>query len=246
MRATLSLLLVASAGCRGDATTPTTPTSPASPPSTAATSPPSCAARSATHRAGDRVGEHGMAVFGRRGGYFLEHIPMYKPPHDEQIVMRVSLRSATGAPLDVDLSDQGYSVRPRAPFSLDDLVLGARATFAGDLHRGNFEASGPVLLSGVTVAVDAVLVARRLPSADPQAPAYYVVGDGTGTAYATNAIRDARGIQQILRLDRFPRPLPADCALPLTEAEARELVESAGAVPLWCLRPPEYVEPCGS
>src|SRR3954447_23230882 len=106
------LLLVA--GCRGDATTATTPT-----PSPSA----SCAARSGAHRAGDRVGTHGMVVFGRRGGYFLEHIPMYSPPHDEQLVMRVSLHTAAGAPLDADLSDQGYSLQPATKFSLDDLVL---------------------------------------------------------------------------------------------------------------------------
>src|SRR5512147_3160612 len=122
------LLLVA--GCRGDATTPP-PEHP---------SPSSCAARSAAHRAGDRVGTHGMVVFGRRGGYFLEHIPMYSPPHDEQLVMRVSLHTAAGAPLDADLSDQGYSLQPATTFSLDELVLREHAGFAGDIHRGNFEA----------------------------------------------------------------------------------------------------------
>ena len=184
-----------------------------------------------------------MLVFGRRGGYFLEHIPMYSPPHDEQLVMRVSLRTAAGAPFDADLSDQGYSMRPTTSFSLDDLVLRERASFVGDLHRGNFEAGGPVLHPGLTVTIDAVLVSRRLPAADGASPAYYVVGDGAGTAYATNAIRESRGNQQIVRLGAFRRPLPAHCALALTDAEARELVD-ASAPTLWCLRPPDFVEPC--
>ena len=185
-----------------------------------------------------------MVVFGRRGGYFLEHIPMYSPPHDEQLVMRVSLRGAAGAPLDADFSDQGYSLEPAARLSLDDLVLREHASFVGDIHRGNFEAGGPVIHPGVTVAIDQILVARRLPAADRAAPAYYVVGDGAGAAYATNAIRDARGIQQIVRLGAFSRPLSAHCALALTEAEARDLVGAAGAAPLWCLRAPDFVEPC--
>ena len=196
------------------------------------------------HRAGDRVGTHGMAVFGRRGGYFLEHIPMYSPPHDEQLVMRVSLRTAAGAPLEADLSDQGYSVRPTTEFSLDDLVLREHATFIGDIHRGNFEAGGPVIHPGVTVAIDDILVSRRVPAPDRLAPAYFVVGDASGAAYATNAIRDSRGDQQIVRLAAFPRPMPPHCALELTEAEAREVVSAAGAATLGCLRPPEYVDPC--
>jgi hypothetical protein len=246
MRAALTLMLAASIGCRSDATgtaTATTTPHPPPPPQPAPAAS-SCAARSAVHRAGDRVGTHGMAVFGRRGGYFLEHIPMYSPPHDEQLVMRVSLHTAAGAPLDADLSDQGYSIQPAAAFSLDDLVLREHATFVGAIHRGNFEAGGPVIHPAVTVAIDEILVARRVPAADRSAPAYYVVGDGAGAAYATNAIRDGRGIQEIVRLGAFARPLPAGCALALTEAEARELVGAPGAVTLWCLRPPEFVQPC--
>ncbi len=185
-----------------------------------------------------------MVVFGRRGGYFLEHIPMYSTPHDEQLLMRVSLHTTAGTPLDADLSDQGYSLRPATQFSLDDLVLREQASFTGDVHRGNFEANGPVLYSKVTVAVDAVLVTRRVPAADSSSPAYYVVGDASGAAYATNAIRNARGNQQIVRLGAFARPLPTGCALALTEAEARELVDTSGTATLWCLRPPDFVEPC--
>ncbi len=185
-----------------------------------------------------------MVVFGRRGGYFLEHLPMYSPPHDQQIVMRVSLRTAAGAALDADLSDQAYSVKPTAELSLDDLLLRSRTSFAGDLHRGNFEADGPVLHPGVTVTVDEILVSVRVPADGHTSPAYYVVGDAAGGAYATNAIRDSRGILEIFRLASFPRPVPAGCALALTEAEARELVGGAGATRLWCLRPPDFVEPC--
>ncbi len=238
MRARLPLLLVASIGCRGDATPPR-PQNPAS-----ASAPPACATRSSDLRAGDRVGTHGMVVFGRPGGYFLEHLPMYTPPHDEQIVMRVSLRTAAGAALDVDLSDQAYSIKPTAELSLDDLLLRSRTSFPGDLHRGNFEADGPVIHPGVTVTVDEILLSIRVPADGHTSPSYYVVGNAAGGMYATNAIRDSRGILEIIRLASFPRPPPAGCALALTEAEARELVGAAGSTRLWCLRPPDFVEPC--
>jgi hypothetical protein len=185
-----------------------------------------------------------MVVFGRGGSYFLEHLPMYTPPHNEQIVMRVSLRIAAGKALEADFSDQAYSLKPATTFSLDDLLLRKLVSFGGDVHRGNFEASGPVIFPGVSVAVEEIVVSRRVPASDQGSPAYYVVRDATGTAYATNAIRDESGNLKIIRLGAFARPVPTGCAIGLTEGEAREAVDAPGSEMLWCLRPPEYVEPC--
>src|SRR5690349_17757165 len=40
------------------------------------------------HHDGDRTGLHGMTLFGHKH-HFLEHIPMFRRPHNEQVVMRV-------------------------------------------------------------------------------------------------------------------------------------------------------------
>jgi len=235
VRAHLTLLLVAAIGCRGDGPPPAAPKDQPPPP---------CAVHSRGHHPGDRVGTHGMVVFGRRGSYLLEHLPMYTTPHDEQLVIRASIRTAEGARLDADFSDQGYSVKPTSAFSLNDLLLRKLTSFGADVHRGNFEEDGPVIHPGVTVTVDAILLSRSLPAADESSPAYYVVVDGTGVAYATNAIRDGRGILEIFRLGSFTRQVPAGCALELTQAEAGDVVGAAGATRLWCLRAPDFVDPC--
>jgi len=169
------------------------------------------------HHDGDRHGLHGMVLFGRNHHY-LEHIPMFQRPHNEQLVMRVTLRDAQGATIDTDFSDQGYSVKPTSQFSLDDVTLRRKATFTGDVHRGNFEDNGPMLKRGVRITVDAILVARNLPgpgdptlASEPIAAGdqeYFLVGE-PDDAYLTNYIRDSRGFQQILRVDAIEGVTPS-------------------------------------
>jgi hypothetical protein len=226
-----------------------------------------CHEMSGAHHDGDRSGLHGMVLFGRTN-YFLEHIPMFSRPHNEQLVMRVTLKTAQGADVTNDFSDQGYSVQPTTQFSLDDLTLGKRITFTGNIHRGNFEENGPVVLTGVKIAVDEVLVARNLPGTEPIATdeqEYFVVGDADD-AYATNFIRDSRGFQQILRVDAIEGATPsASRVLKVKAKSVRRLAASAtpaiGAIAkaglpdgtrvsltigeeLWCLNAPDFTERC--
>lgn len=248
-----ALMLVLAAGCtRGTGDDPR---------------PPIRHPRSGAHHEGGRVGLHGMVLFGR-ATYFLEHIPTFSPPHDVQLVMRVSLATAEGAPIAQDFSDQGYSIRPTTQFSLDDLSLGKRVAFAGNIHRGNFEQGGPVLLANVKITIEQVLIARNLPNTDPIAAddqEYFIVGDGDD-AYATNFIRDARGFQQILRIDAIEGVTPSPSrVLEVRMTSLRRLAPSAtptaGTVAkaglpgatrvalaigaeLWCVKAPDFFEPC--
>ena len=225
-----------------------------------------CHEMSGAHHDGDRSGLHGMVLFGRTN-FFLEHIPMFSRPHNEQLVMRVTLKTAAGADVTNDFSDQGYSVRPTTQFSLDDLTLGKRVAFVGNVHRGNFEENGPLLLSNVKVSVDEVLVARNLPGGEPIAAdeqEYFIVGDAED-AYATNFIRDARGFQQILRVDAIEGATPSPSRVLKVRAKAtRRLAASATPVQaavakagaegtrvsitigeeLWCLKAPDFIARC--
>ena len=228
-----------------------------------------CHEMSGAHHDGDRMGLHGMVLFGRTN-YVLEHIPTFARPHNEQLVMRVSLATAAGAPIEHDFSDQGYSIRPTTQFSLDDLSLGKRVAFAGNIHRGNFEQGAPVLLANVKITVEEVLIARNLPGgeaigADEQE--YFIVGDAED-AYATNFIREARGFQQILRIDAIEGATPSRSRVLKVRAKSvRRLspsttpatgsIAKAGETDgtpvslaiggeLWCLKAPEFFERCNS
>ncbi len=104
------------------------------------------------HHAGDRVGIHGMALFGKTVHY-LAHIPTMSRPHNEQLV-KVRLVSAGGDALADDFSTQGHSIRPTQSLSLDDLVVGAVDSFKADVFAGNFEHQAPRSHTGVTVEVE--------------------------------------------------------------------------------------------
>lgn len=219
------------------------------------------------HHDGDRHGLHGMVLFGRTHHY-LEHIPMFQRPHNEQLVMRVTLKSADGEVLTDDFSDQAYSIRPTTQFSLDDVTLKKRATFSADVHRGNFEAGGVVIHRDVRISVEDVLVARNLPGTDAIAAdeqEYFLFGE-PDDAYLTNYIRGTRGFQQILRVDaaegvtpslsrvhrittKSPRRLaasPTDALALIPKAgttDGTRITLSIGAE-LWCLQAPEFFSPC--
>ncbi len=219
------------------------------------------------HHDGDRMGVHGMVLFGRTHHY-LEHIPMFTRPHNEQLVMRVTVRTSAGKLVETDFSDAGFSVEPTSPFSLDDVTLQKKLTFTGDVHRGNFEEGGPVVLRGAKITIEDVLIARNLPGTEPIASTdqeYFLIGE-PDDAYLTNYIRADRGFQQILRVDTIEGVTPSLARVQrLTMKAAQRLAPTAAgtfaAIPkagvadgtrvaltigaeLWCLNAPDFVEHC--
>lgn len=157
---------------------------------------------SGQHSAGDRVGVHGMLVFGE-AQHYLSHIPTFGRPHNEQLLMKVEIAKKDGQPLRQGFVDGGYSLRPSTHFPLDDLVTGHLTSFVGDIHQGNFEQGGAVLHKDVTVTVSKVLVARNLPSGvvtDSGVDKGFVVGT-TKEAFLVHYITADRPYQQILALE---------------------------------------------
>lgn len=190
--------------------------------------------------AGGRVGIHGMVLFGRTHHY-LEHIPMFSPPHDAQILMRVTLRDDRGAVVTDDFSTGPFTVEPSAKWSLDDLIAKRLTRFTGTIHRGSFEADGPTLRSNVQITVDEILVARPLPGSEPIAAGdqeYFVVGE-PGDGYASNVIRTDRGFQQLLRVDAAGAVTPQAGKLQRVTLHSR-----LQAAELWCVTAPDFTNAC--
>lgn len=218
------------------------------------------------HHAGDRVGTHGMALFGKTVHY-LAHIPMMKRPHNEQLIMRVSLSAENGEELAGDFSQEGHSLRPTGSFSLDDLVVGAIGSFEADVFRGNFEHGAPRIHRNVTVVVDEVIVARNLEeSAGSEGELFYLLG--REESWLLNVITPARNRQEILPT-KVVTPAPGlsdDFALKVSVEEsddgARAVLRKAGqpspeegpelteiqlepAPSIWCLDGPDFFQRCG-
>ncbi|HVE82031.1 MAG TPA: hypothetical protein VND93_04265 [Myxococcales bacterium] len=108
-----------------------------------------------------RMGTHGMVLFG--GGddpIYASHIPMFRPPHDLQLVLRISLQHASWTP-PASFSDTGYTLVPER-LDLTALLEGRLTAFKAEVFRGNFEAGGVKLAEGVDVKVKEVVLSNPL------------------------------------------------------------------------------------
>ena len=119
--------------------------------------------------AGPTFGQHGMALFGGKGGLYASHLPMFHAPHDYQVVQQVHLADPR---LDATLKKRLdgktalWTVAPEK-FELDRLGPGAAEPlrqFKADLVLGHFEQGGKTQYGGATLVVDKVLLFRRLSS----------------------------------------------------------------------------------
>jgi hypothetical protein len=152
------------------------------------------AAKAPTAPSAGRVGVHGMVVFGGGEHVFVSHIPMFRPPHDMQVIAEVAW---TGGPR--SFSDRLYTFEPR-PFSLDAFVRGEVVDVDGTLFEGNFESGGRPL-GPAHARVVRIVHARTLdPSARPgrAEPKYMTIGEGDDAALV-RVIDGPPGVDEILR-----------------------------------------------
>jgi hypothetical protein len=225
------------------------------------------------HHHGDRMAGHGMAVFGEHRHY-LAHIPVFGRPHNEQLISLVKFEDGQGNTIQFNFSSGPHSLVPLNSFSLDNLVLTKGMTFQANIHKGNFEHDGPLLLTAVTVRVEQILVARNLPVAEQDTrdaaaeniQEYYLFGV-PGDVYLANYIRSNRPFQQILKVAEVSGApsLSADQAIRMTTVTASRLTPTNATVfadlpkagtsettpiqfklasELWCLKGPNFVSPC--
>jgi hypothetical protein len=137
--------------------------------------------------AGPTFGQHGMALFGGVDGLYASHLPMFHPPHDYQVVLRVRLADKT---LDATVRRQLQSkvalwtIAPEE-FELDRLAPDSArplARFKADIVQGHFEQGGKTRHAGATMIVEKILVFRKLSGAPAVAPASRYLQIGSGSA----------------------------------------------------------------
>jgi hypothetical protein len=165
---------------------------------------------------GGRKGLHGMVLFGS-GPYFIEHIPMLQEPHDFQMIAQVTILNSEMKHVLGDYSRETHTIKPRALFSLNDLVSGRLKSFKGDLFEGSFERGGKAVakLRGLTVQIDRYLHIRALPDRPPQEN--FQVSDRKHK-YLLNLVSPERNFQEIRNL--------------------------TNGWQLWCVKGPDFLNPC--
>lgn len=169
------------------------------------------------HGADPTFGVHGMLVFGDSAIY-LSHLPLYRAPHDWQIVLRATVTSdgETSVPdalaaLRADRASTGervYTLEPER-FSLARLREEAREgtfRFRGTLYRGHFERGGTPIVTGAVF--EATLVHLRQVVNVPPPPgaameeSWLYLGS-PGDEYLVHRVEGAPDFDQVVRVERI-------------------------------------------
>lgn len=130
-------------------------------------------------------GVHGMLLFGGSDGLFASHLPLFSPPHDRRVLLRIAIadpeldsaiRSRLRAqPALWTIEPEGFALSRLLPQASDPL-----RTFRATLVEGHFERGGRPVYKNVLIKV--VEVVENTPIAPPPvAPAmltYNVLGQG--------------------------------------------------------------------
>lgn len=126
------------------------------------------------------MGSHGMALFGDRDGLYASHLPMFRAPHDHQVVLQVRLADPE---LDRALrarmqgSTALWTIDPER-FALTRLGPGSASPltrFSADVFSGHFERGGKKLHAGTQFIVERLVYFRRLdPAMRTRGEAHYL------------------------------------------------------------------------
>ena len=147
---------------------------------------------------------HAMVLFGDKNLY-VSHMPLFSPPHNDQVILQVSLAKNGEKPEELyrdDRTSSGtpfYSVKPP---EMHLSVLEPGASFVGDVHRNSYEDDGERLIAGVTVTVEKVVYSQKL---DPNTKAatdgrHYLCFGQPGEFFAAHEITSAPSFDQIIAI----------------------------------------------
>jgi len=183
---------------------------------------------------------HAMVLFGDKTLY-LSHMPLFSPPHNDQVILQVSLtkdgenpeeryredRESSGTPF--------YSVKPPA---MHLHVLEEGASFVGDVHRNSYEDDGELVDSGVTVTVQNVVYTHKLDpkTNNPSGDRNYLCFGQPSEFFAAHQITSAPSFDQIMSVTilddgaaRQPMPQASLMTVPGTDDAASRLQAGAAA-----------------
>lgn len=110
------------------------------------------------------VGVHGMVLMNQSSSIFAYHLPLYRKPHNVQLLYKLEVKSVALVQLirDNDL----VTIKPK-PFNLQRLMRGEKMAIEADIYMGHFERDGMLVYEDMTLNFAKKLYVRKLESAKP-------------------------------------------------------------------------------
>ncbi len=110
------------------------------------------------------MGTHGMVLFTVGSSIYASHMPLYKKPHNVQLLYK--LDNDDLAVLQTVRDGQFITVKPEK-FNLQRLMRGEKLTVSADLYAGHFERDGMLVYKGIPLSFDKQLYVRSFDEIKP-------------------------------------------------------------------------------
>ena len=113
------------------------------------------------------VGSHGMVMFAANDTLLVSHLPLYRPPHDYQIVYQIIVApEVQQAVLNALEAETMLTVLPQN-FDLSKMINALQFSMHGDIYKGHFEREGKIWLKDVMLQFERQVFLRPLTPAEP-------------------------------------------------------------------------------
>jgi hypothetical protein len=110
------------------------------------------------------IGTHGMVLFTVGSSIYASHMPLYKKPHNVQLLYK--LDNDDLAVLQTVRDGQFITVKPEK-FNLQRLMRGEKMTVNADLYTGHFERDGMLVYKNIPLSFDERLYVRTFDDIKP-------------------------------------------------------------------------------
>ncbi|KLT69687.1 hypothetical protein [Flavobacterium sp. ABG] len=154
------------------------------------------------HGAQDEPSTHGMAIFGRNKIYAY-HLPMFRSPHDYQIVLELVFDERIRQQFIRDQQEHPehatYTIEPEK-FILPEMIANPRP-FRASIYRGHFERGGIKIAESVAVRIQEVIYFKKLsPNTIKPKTTDFILFGNNREQFAVHSIAKAPDFDQILQI----------------------------------------------
>ncbi|MBU1312148.1 MAG: hypothetical protein KKE30_21700 [Gammaproteobacteria bacterium] len=156
----------------------------------------------------DYTGSHGMLLFAANDSLLVSHLPLYRPPHDYQLVYEVALPADIQPAVLAALQQHKLLTLLPADFDLRRMINASAFSVNADIYLGHFERGGERWLNGIAVTFSRQLYQRRLPAVNkPADNGSYTAISQHGQMFLLHQIGTPPGYDHILKVSALPQNL---------------------------------------
>jgi hypothetical protein len=156
------------------------------------------------HKQHSYVGSHGMVLFAAGDTVLASHLPLYRAPHDYQLVYQLALPAAEEqAVLALLRGGQQLTLLPQN-FDLRLLIEGKTFDIGAAVYQGHFERGGRLWLDNIQLTFARQLYRRPLQQLSIATNAQYDMFSVADSHFLLHRIAAAPSFDQILQLPQLP------------------------------------------